>query len=225
MLRALESYPATLALVGLNLIIFFLTALQADPFSSQTLANDGAVFGLLIAAKGEWWRLISGMFLHGGVTHILLNMISLYIVGKIAEELFGWRDYLIIYFVSGIAGGIASVTVHPDGLSVGASGAIFGIFGAIAGYALAHRKHLGERFNAFIKEFGGVLVLNLVLGFSIPGIDMSAHIGGLVVGAIAGYIASRSVWLWTYSILLLVLGMVYIVFFYPNIFAAEGMVY
>jgi rhomboid protease GluP len=164
------------------------------------------------------------MFLHGGMTHILLNMISLYIVGRIAEELFSRGDYLLLYWVTGIVGAGVSVAMHPEGLSVGASGAIFGIFGAIAGYALAHRHALGDRFRRFMREFGTVLVLNLILGFSIPGIDMSAHIGGLIVGFVGGYVARYRYAIWIGSGVLLAGVWSYLVFYLPGLFATQGLI-
>ncbi len=225
MQNIIRRYPVTLGLIALNVAIFIYQFIQPEPFSSEALVKDGAIYGWLIAVKGEWWRLISGIFLHGGVSHIAINMFSLYIMGRMAEELFSRWDYLIIYLVSGIAGAIASVVMHPEGLSVGASGAIFGVFGAIAGYVLAHRERLGGRFGSFMKEFGSVLLVNLVLGFSIPGIDMSAHIGGLIVGLIGGYVAQRSRAIYIWAAAILIVGLGYIIFSFPNTFAAHGVMY
>jgi len=217
--------PITYGLIAINVAVFLWCALQPDPFSSQSLVDLGATYGWYIASRGEWWRVITGMFLHGGFTHIALNMFSLYIVGKVAEDLFGRGEYLLLYFASGIAGASVSVMMHPEGLSVGASGAIFGIFGAVAGYVIAHRHRLGDRFGAILREFGGVLVLNLVLGFSIPGIDMSAHIGGLVIGFIGGYLARfpRGVMVWSIATALIAIG--YIILVYPSVFARQGVMY
>ena len=225
MIRAVREAPMSFVLIVLNLLVFGWTTLQPAPFSSETLVRLGANYGWSIGVQGEWWRLITSMFLHGGVTHILLNMVSLYIVGKIAEALLGWRDYLALYMASGIVGAATSAVMHPEGLSVGASGAIFGIFGAVAGYVIAHRHRLGDRFGAILREFGGVLVLNLVLGFSIPGIDMSAHIGGLVIGFIGGYLARfpRGVMAWSITTALTAIG--YMILVYPSVFARQGVMY
>jgi len=224
MLSALKSSPVTFALIALNLLAFGYTWLQPDPFSSRTLVDLGAVYGWAVGVRGEWWRLASGMFLHSGPTHILLNMVSLYIVGRIAEQLMDRWSYLALYLASGIVGSAVSVAMHPEGLSVGASGAIFGIFGMIAGYAVAFRQQLGERFAALMREFGGVLVLNLVLGFTIPGIDMSAHIGGLVVGFVGGWLMRypRATLIWSGVTVALALG--YVRFVYPAMFARQGLV-
>ncbi len=217
--------PVTWILIGLNLLFFAYTYTRPDPFSSRTLIDLGAVYAPAIGMQGEWWRLVTGMFLHGGPTHILLNMISLYIVGRIAEGLMDRWSYLALYFAAGIVGGAVSVTMHPDGLSVGASGAIFGVFGMIAGYAVAFRHQMGAKFGVLMREFGGVLVLNLVLGFSIPGIDMSAHIGGLVVGVIGGWLMryGRATMIW--SVVSIALALAYVIVLYPATFVRQGLVY
>lgn len=221
----LRTAPITWALIALNLLAFGYTFIQPDAFSSRTLIDLGAVYGWAVGTRGEWWRLFTGMFLHGGPTHILLNMVSLYIVGRIAEGLMDRWSYLALYLAAGIVGGAVSVTMHPDGLSVGASGAIFGVFGMIAGYAVAFRRQMGAKFGALMRDFGGVLVLNLVLGFSIPGIDMSAHIGGLVVGAIGGWLMryGRATLIW--SVATIALALVYVNTLYPATFAKQGLVF
>ena len=225
MVSSLRTAPVTWALILLNVAVFGYTLTRPDPFSARTLIDLGAVYGWAVGTQGEWWRLLTGMFLHGGPTHILLNMVSLFIVGRIAEGVMDRWSYLLLYLASGIAGGAVSVWMHPDGLSVGASGAIFGIFGMIAGYAVAFRRRLGSKFGELMREFGGVLVLNLVLGFTIPGIDMSAHIGGLIVGFVGGWLmrypgATR---IWSVVTIVLALGVVAV--FFPAMFVREGSMY
>ena len=157
----------------------------------QILVEMGALFGPFTVLKGEWWRLLSAMFLHGGMTHLLMNMFSLYIVGRGAETYFDTRSYLSIYFFSGIIGGLTSLYMHPVSVGVGASGAIFGVFGALAGFFLAHRDKIASHSKAFMKDFSVIILINLVIGLAIPAIDVSAHIGGLVVGLIGGYMISK----------------------------------
>lgn len=225
MRSSLRAAPVTFALIALNLLVFGYTFTQPDSFSSRTLVDLGAVYGWAVGTQGECWRLVTGMFLHGGPTHILLNMVSLYIVGRIAEGLMDRGSYLALYFASGIVGGAVSVVMHPEGLSVGASGAIFGVFGMIAGYAVAFRHRMGAKFGALMREFGGVLVLNLVLGFSIPGIDMSAHIGGLIVGFVGGWLMrfDRATLIW--SVATIALALAYVIVLYPATFAKQGLVF
>lgn len=157
----------------------------------RVLVALGALYGPLVLIYDEWWRLFTAMFLHGGMTHLLMNMFSLYIVGRAVELYFDRRAYLAIYFFSGLIGAIASLYMHPQSVGVGASGAIFGIFGAIAGFFIIYKDVIGPQSRAFMKNFGVVIAINLFLGLSIPSIDMSAHIAGLVVGIIGGLTLAR----------------------------------
>jgi rhomboid protease GluP len=176
----------------------------------QTLVDMGALFGPLTVLKGEWWRLLSAMFLHGGMTHLLMNMFSLYIVGRGVEMYFDTKSYLSIYFFSGIIGGLVSLYMHPVAVGVGASGAIFGVFGALAGFFLAHRDRIASHSKAFMKDFGVIIAINLVIGLSIPSIDVSAHIGGLVVGFIGGFALSKDPkWLLAYNTMMILVIMAF----------------
>jgi len=152
----------------------------------------GALFGPYTVQQGEWWRLFTAMFLHGGMTHILMNMFSLYIVGRAAEMYFDVKSYLSIYLFSGLIGGLASLSMHPASVGVGASGAIFGLFGALAGFFLADRDKISTHSKAFMKDFAIIIGINLVIGFSIPAVDVSAHVGGLFVGMLGGFLISKN---------------------------------
>ena len=143
--------------------------------------------------SGDWWRLISSMFLHGGFMHLLLNIYGLVIAALFVEPIFGRIKYLILYFVSGICGSLASIFWYENTVSVGASGAIFGLYGAILGLLLT---------NAFPKDgkkgillfVGPYVAINLLFGLT-GGIDNAANIGGLVSGAILGivlYVTNKS---------------------------------
>ena len=167
--------------------------------SSEYLYSIGAVNGFAVVVKGEIWRLFVAMFLHGGAEHILMNMLSLFLVGRSVEMMFSWFSYLSIYFVSGLIGSLVSIYFHPMGVGIGASGAIFGIFGAVVGFALVHHKKMHDEFKEFIKSVGVILLLNLVIGLVFPNVDMSAHIGGAVVGVIGGAMIAKyrnSTWLY-----------------------------
>jgi rhomboid protease GluP len=200
MSESVTGYPLTSALIGLNLLVYLFTALMSGSVAEsdlQVLVDTGALYGPLVVLKGEWWRLLSAMFLHGGMTHLLMNMVSLYIVGRGVESYFSKPAYLALYLFSGLIGGIASLTVHPQSVGIGASGAIFGLFGALAGFFLAHRKQIAAYSREFMKDFAAIIGINLLLGLSIPSIDMSAHIGGLLAGFAGGYmLAVRPQWLW-----------------------------
>jgi len=172
----------------------------------QTLVDMGALYGPYTVQQGEWWRLFTAMFLHGGMMHILMNMFSLYLVGRAAEMYFDTKSYLSIYFFSGLLGGLASLYMHPDSVGVGASGAIFGVFGALAGFFLAHRDKIASHSKAFMKDFAIIIGINLVIGFSIPSVDVSAHLCGLVVGLIGGFVLSKDPkWILAYSTVMLFL--------------------
>ncbi len=203
MLEAFKHYPLTYTLILLNVTIYLLVALAGDAIIDidlNLLVDWGAIYGPVIVAEGAWWRLVSAMFLHGGMTHLLMNMVSLYIVGRGLERYFSKSAYLSLYLFSGLLGGIVSLYVHPISVAIGASGAIFGVFGALAGFFLAYRQVIGVQSREFMKEFGAVLGLNLLIGLAIPSVDMSAHIGGLVVGVIGGYvIAKRPATLWLFN--------------------------
>jgi len=187
-------YKITYSIIIINSIVYLLTSYLSGSIAEmnmQVLVNMGALYGPLTVLNGEWWRLFTAMFLHGGMTHILMNMVSLYIIGRGMEIYFDTKSYLSIYLFSGLFGGLASLYMHPDSVGIGASGAIFGVFGALAGFFLAHRRYIGEQTRSFMKEFMVIIVINLVIGFSIPAVDVSAHIGGLAVGFIGGYLLSK----------------------------------
>ena len=193
-MESLRRYPLTYGIIFLNTLFFLLSALQSGnivDIDLDTLVNLGALYGPLVVQQGEWWRLLSAMFLHGGMTHILMNMVSLYIIGRGMELYFPKAAYLAIYLLSGLVGGLLSLYMHPMSVGIGASGAIFGVFGALAGFFLAHRKRIGAYSREFMRDFAVILGLNLMLGLSISSIDMSAHIGGLVTGMVGGYMIAR----------------------------------
>jgi len=204
-----KEYKITYSLIILNLIIYVFSALFSQDIidmDMQTLVDMGALFGPYTVLKGEWWRLFTAMFLHAGMTHLLMNMFSLYLIGRGAEMYFDTKSYLSIYFFSGLLGGLASLYIHPVSVGIGASGAIFGLFGALAGFFLAHRERIQEHTKAFMKDFSIIIAINVVLGLSIPSIDMSAHIGGLIVGFIGGFMLSKDPkWIWIYSAIMIVI--------------------
>ena len=187
-------FNLTYLLIALNIIVYLFSALLSHSFAdmnNKVLVEMGALFGPFVVLEGEWWRLAGAMFLHGGMTHLLMNMFSLYIVGRGVELYFDTKSYLAIYFFSGIYGGLVSLLVHPVSVGVGASGAIFGVFGALAGFFLAHRAKIARHAQDFMKEFGTIIGINLVFGMVIPSVDVSAHIGGLLVGFLGGFMLSK----------------------------------
>ncbi len=190
----LKRFPLTYGIILLNSAIFLLSVLMSGDLvdiNLKTLVDLGALYGPYVVLKGEWWRLVSAMFLHGGMTHILMNMVSLYIIGRGMELYFSKAAYISIYLFSGLIGGMVSLYMHPESVDIGASGAIFGVFGALAGFFLAHRQQIASGGKEIMKDFMVILGLNLVMGLSIPSIDMSAHVGGLIIGFTGGFIVSK----------------------------------
>ena len=225
MLSELNYYKITYSLIAVNVLLYLITSLvnlSMIEMDLEILVNMGALYGPFVVGNGEWWRLVSAMFLHGGMTHLLMNMFSLYLVGRGAELYFNVRSYLVLYFFSGLIGSMVSLYVHPLSVGVGASGAIFGIFGALAGFFLAHRERIEAHTKAFMKSFSVIIVINVVLGLSIEAIDMSAHIGGLITGFMGGFAISKNPkWLWVYSIVMLLVMYafyVYLPFAYIQMF-------
>jgi rhomboid protease GluP len=168
----------------------------------------GALIPALVA-QGESWRLLSSMFLHSGAIHLGLNMLSLYFLGSFVEQAFGRGRFLALYLLSGVSGGLAYLYFGGfDEAAVGASGAIFGLLGGVLGYAL--RRGTFSWQNPLIRQLLILLALNLYIGFSIPNISNTAHLGGLAGGFAFGWLVAPSIYsrkrLRTLSPIALVLG-------------------
>lgn len=177
--------PVTRALLVLLVGVYGVQlAVGVDPMhpSGDDLMRWGALYGPRVA-EGEWWRLGTASLLHGGGLHLAINAWMLSRLGPPLEHLFGWRAYSLTWVASALFASCASVGFQPAVLAVGASGAICGLFGAQFGWLHAHRRGLSERAKADIKRsLGLVVLLNVMIGFSIPNIDHAAHLGGLVSG-------------------------------------------
>jgi membrane associated rhomboid family serine protease len=189
------SYQAwvTWAIVVANVIVFVLDgALSAGSGFSFTggagpLTEAGAVYGPAVAA-GEWWRLGTAAFLHLGLLHILFNMYALWLFGPIMEQMYGHVEFAVIYLLCALGGNVLTVLAAPDVPAVGASGAIFGLFGLA--FIVSRRRHLllGPEARAMLSRVGTLLVLNLFITFTVPFISWTGHVGGLLVGAAIGLV-------------------------------------
>lgn len=182
-------YPLTYSLMALSIMVFILGELI--PSVDEYLYYHGVLHGYSVVVKGEIYRLVTSTFLHSDGLHIVMNMLSLYIVGTMVEKIFSKIAYLTLYFMTAFFGAYVSIYMHMNGQAVGASGAIFGLFGALAGFAFVHRHTMKEQFIDFMKNFGVILLINLVIGFVFPSIDVAAHVGGLVAGMIGGFIVAK----------------------------------
>lgn len=191
----------TQILFGLNVAVFLAMLLSSgDPlafanptheFPPQVSIHYGANFGPL-TLSGDWWRLLTYMFLHGSLLHIGFNMWCLWDLGALCESLYGRWTYAAIYLLTGIAGGIASIGWNPRVWSVGASGAIFGLAGAlIASFYLGEFSLPRIAIKGTLRSLLFFAGFNLLFGSIVPGIDNSAHIGGLVAGLILGALIAR----------------------------------
>ena len=190
---ALSQRPrlVTNILIGINVAIYVVLAIlsqNAFNISVDVLVNSGAQVNLLVA-QGQIWRIFTAMFLHFSITHIGLNMLSLFFVGSAVEVMYGKWRYLLIYLASGIVGGIVTFFVMPPNtIAVGASGAIFGVFGALGVFYIVNRQALGAYGRGAIGNWLFWIGLNLVFGFSVPGIGIWDHIGGLIAGMVLGFL-------------------------------------
>ena len=175
--------PATVGLVALNVLVYLVTVYQGAGVSEPggKLFNDGALVGALIYTDGDWYRLVTAMFLHASLLHLAFNMLALYWLGMIVEHALGSWRFLLLYFVSGIAGSAGALVLsNPTAVTVGASGAIYGIMGALL--VLEYRAT-----GSFAGQALGLIVLNLALTFAIPNISVGGHLGGLVGGILATF--------------------------------------
>jgi membrane associated rhomboid family serine protease len=147
---------------------------------------DGDVVGI---AAGQEWRMVSAIFLHGGILHLLMNAYALWIFGPVVERELGRARFLLIFLTTGLAASAASYAFTDETVQVGvgASGAIFGVVGAFVSYNYRHR-HLALA-SARLRGLAPFLILNLVLSFTLPFIDWRAHLGGFVAGVVAGFVA------------------------------------
>lgn len=165
-------------IIGICVFMFILMYVLGNGSEDvNTLLYFGANSRYLVKS-GEIWRLFTSMFLHIGVIHLMVNMYALYVIGRQVEGFMGRWKYLVIFIVSGFLGSLLSVVLH-EGVSAGASGAIFGLLGSLLYFGYHYRLYLGTVLKTQIIP---VIILNLAIGFILPGIDNFAHIGGLIGG-------------------------------------------
>lgn len=173
--KPIITYGIMLICILIYILMYILGNGSEDKY---TLLKFGANLDIL-TKNGEYYRLLTSMFLHIGIIHLLCNMYSLYIIGREVEIVFTKKKYLIIYILSGIAGSILSLAFNHNTICAGASGAIFGLLGALLYFGYNYRTYLGASLTRSILP---VIIINLIIGFSSSGIDNAAHIGGLIGG-------------------------------------------
>jgi rhomboid protease GluP len=175
-------------LLVINVLVFVaMVVTGVSPISPDTAAllRWGGTYDPSIT-RGEWWRLLTAMFVHAGFMHLLFNMLALYNIGALVERMFGRVPFLVLYVLSGVGGSIASAYWHPLSVGVGASGAIFGLYGGLGGFLLRAGKSLPSDIVAPLRNSAVAFVLfNGVYGVMQPNIDVVAHVGGLASGFVA----------------------------------------
>ncbi|KRL45024.1 membrane-associated serine protease [Companilactobacillus mindensis DSM 14500] len=175
----------TWSLLAVTIGVFLVETLIGGSQNINVLVRLGAKTNELIQ-MGQWWRLITPIFLHIGIFHIFMNVFTLLYVGQILEPMIGHWRFFIIYIVSGIMGNLASFAFGASSvISAGASTSLFGMFAAFLALALIYRE------NRFLTELGksflGLIVINLIMDLTMTGIDIWGHLGGAVGGLLLGY--------------------------------------
>jgi membrane associated rhomboid family serine protease len=172
--------PVTYALLAIYVAVFLIERLLER---TMPLTLFGAQINELVL-DGQWWRVLTATMLHAGIMHLAFNGYALYVLGPQLERGVGSAAFAALYVASGIAGGVAFLVGMPAGVAVGASGAIFGLFGAYLAAAWVNRDSAAGR--AGLSQLGTLLLINLALPLFIPGIAWQAHVGGLVTGLAIG---------------------------------------
>ncbi|MBU3143434.1 rhomboid family intramembrane serine protease [Clostridium sp. CF012] len=192
--KSLETKPwITLGIIAINVIMYLITAYLSYVYANGSIFNSDTNVLILLGAKvneliqkGQYYRLVSCMFLHGGIVHLGVNMYSLYAIGPMVEKVYGKAKYIAIYLISGICASIFSY-IFSTSVSIGASGAIFGLLGAVLVFAI---KSKGKTGNAFIRSILSVIFINIFIGATLPNIDNFAHVGGLLGGMLIAFLVS-----------------------------------
>ena len=182
--RSLRVIPATYGILAVLVVMYVLEGGLSGSPGIMRMVNLGAQVNILVL-HGQWWRIVTAIFLHLNLLHILLNGYSLFVMGELVEPVFGWRRFIGLFLLGGVMGGLLALVAYPPySLLVGASGAIFGLLGATGVIALEAR---GPVRGSLLRWLGSILVLNLAFDFMYPGIGVWDHVGGLVGGFLAAY--------------------------------------
>jgi membrane associated rhomboid family serine protease len=194
-IRSGQSMPTmTQTLIAINVIVFLAETATGAPLGGGgggTIWNHGALFGPALTGNNlypvytgthEYWRLLTSGFLHDGLLHILFNMVFLYFMGRMLEPAIGKLNFTVVYFVSLLAGSFGALLFQPDSPTIGASAACFGVLGALI--VVAYYRGI----SIWQSGLGLTLVVNIVFSLSIAGISIGGHLGGVVAGAICGWL-------------------------------------
>jgi membrane associated rhomboid family serine protease len=179
-----EAFPATYVLIAINVIVFLVEIASSGGGLGRVGVKIWEDFGLLgpLVAEGEWYRLVTSGFLHASLFHLGFNMLLLYFLGRLLEPALGTPRFLVLYFASLLAGSLGALILEPNALTLGASGAIFGLAGAT--FVIAR----GRGMEALAGQIGFLILFNLAWSFINPHISVGGHIGGLIGGVICALI-------------------------------------
>jgi rhomboid protease GluP len=190
--RAMAASPlpiVTPILIAINVAVFIVMAVNGVSLthpSAESFLRWGADFGPL-TTHGQWWRIVTAMFVHANFLHVLMNMLILWSIGRFTERLFGRVSFIVLYLFAGIGGNLASLAWQPFTVAMGASGAIFGVYGGLLAVLVLHRNTVpGPRVLAIAKSAAIFLAINVFYGLTQTTVDMAAHIGGLLSGFVLG---------------------------------------
>ena len=183
----------TMTLIAINVLVYLAELADGGNVdgTGSSIYYHGVLFGPLVAL-GDWWRVVTAMFLHYGPIHLALNMYSLYFAGTLLEHLIGRWRFVLLYFASGLAGSAGALIATPINPTAGASGAIFGILGAL--FVLERSRHIATG-----GQIAMLIVFNLILSFTFAGISIGGHIGGLIGGVVLMWVMLQARSSWLYS--------------------------
>jgi rhomboid protease GluP len=185
----------TFVLIAINVAVFIAMSIAGiSPLQpkADTLIPWGADYGPL-TTHAQWWRLVTAIFVHAGIMHLAFNMFCFFRVGMFAERIFGNARFAMLYLLAGVGGNLASLYWHPFMVGVGASGAIFGVYGAIVGLMVSRPNLVPlSRAQTLTKDIVLFVGVNLLYGVMTPEVDVAAHIGGLVSGCLLGAALGRT---------------------------------
>src|SRR4051794_206353 len=184
-------------ILGINVLVFvgmLLSGFDPDKATAPVLLKWGVDYGPATISRGEWWRVLTSTFVHLGFTHVLFNMAVLAQIGPFMERILGSVAFLIVYLASGVAGALCSLAWNPYLFSAGASGAIFGLYGALIGFLVLRRDSVPttELLN-LLKGAVVFLIYNSVFGILHAGTDIAAHAGGFLGGLVCGLVISNPI--------------------------------
>lgn len=185
------AYPATVVLIAINVVVYLIEVAKGSGGLTHGIGIEdayemGALWGPAVHELHQWWRVVTSGFVHFSIIHIGLNMLMLFLIGRLLEPAIGWLRFSVLYFVSLVAGSFVALWFAPDTVSGGASGAIFGVLGAT--FVIAR----GRQLEQVASQIGFLIIFNLVFTFADPEISIGAHVGGLVSGVLCGLLIAAS---------------------------------